>query len=119
VPVEAPAALAQAERPTTPIVGSGAASPLGSAPQELASGRRGQGDLCGAFTPADGAARTAPYGGRTPAHDAAVLAHVAAWMPPDRERVSASRDHLRAHRATDVLLVSRAHPRGEFVCQPT
>jgi hypothetical protein len=27
-------------------------------------------------------------------------------------------DNLNVHRATDVLLCSLAHPRGEFVCQP-
>jgi len=29
------------------------------------------------------------------------------------------RDHLSAQRATDVLLFALAHPRGEFVFQPT
>jgi hypothetical protein len=35
------------------------------------------------------------------------------------ERVYAVLDTLSAHRATDVLLFALAHPRGEFVCQPT
>jgi hypothetical protein len=34
------------------------------------------------------------------------------------ERVDAIMDHLRAHRATDVLWCSLAHPRWEFVFQP-
>jgi transposase len=34
------------------------------------------------------------------------------------ERVYAIIDHLSAHRATDVLLFSLAHPRWEFVFQP-
>jgi DDE superfamily endonuclease len=33
-------------------------------------------------------------------------------------RVYAILDNLSAHRATDVLLVARAHPRWEFVFQP-
>ena len=39
-------------------------------------------------------------------------------MPPDIGRIYAIMDHLSAHRATDVLLFARAHPRGEFVFQP-
>jgi hypothetical protein len=58
--VEAPAALAQPERPTPPTVGSRAASPIGRAPQEIDYGRRGKGYVFGAFKPADGEALTAP-----------------------------------------------------------
>jgi transposase len=46
------------------------------------------------------------------------LARVEAWIPPDLERIYAMMDNRRAHRATEVLLFSLAHPRGEFVFQP-
>jgi len=82
-------------------------------------GRRGQGDILGAFKPADGEALTAPSAGRTTANWVDFLARVEAWIPPDVERISAIMDHLRAHRATDVLWFSLAHPRWEFVFQPT
>ena len=39
-------------------------------------------------------------------------------LPPEVERVYAIVDNLSAHRATDVLLFSLAHPRWEFVFQP-
>jgi transposase len=118
VPVEAPAALAQPERPTPPTTGSGAASPIGRATQESDYGRRGKGYVFGAFKPADGEALTAPYAGRTTANYVDFLARVEAWIPPDVERIYAIMDNLSAHRATDVLLFSLAHPRWEFVFQP-
>ena len=62
---------------------------------------------------------TTPYAGRTTANWVDFLAQVEAWLPPTMERVYASMDNLRAHRATDVLLCSLAHPRWEFVFQPT
>ncbi len=43
------------------------------------------------------------------------LGHVEVWLPADAERVYAILDNLSAHRATDVLLFSLAHPRWEFV----
>ena len=118
VPVERPAALAQPERPTTPKAGSGAASPIGRAAQEIDYGRRGKGYVFGAFKPADGEALTTPYARRTTANYVAFLARVDAWLPPDVERIYAIMDNLSAHRATDVLLFSLAHPRWEFVFQP-
>ena len=42
-----------------------------------------------------------------------------AWIAPEVERVQASLDQLNVHHATDVVLVSLAHPRWEFVFQPT
>jgi hypothetical protein len=39
-------------------------------------------------------------------------------LPAKYERVYAIVDNLAAHRATDVLLFSWAHPRWEFVFQP-
>jgi hypothetical protein len=71
-PVEAPAALAPPELPTNsaavsaaapatpPVARCVAASPIGRAIQEIDSGRRGTGDILGAFTPTDGEALTAP-----------------------------------------------------------
>ena len=42
-----------------------------------------------------------------------------AWVDRDVDRVYAILDNLSTHRATDVLLWSLAHPRWEFVFQPT
>ena len=41
-----------------------------------------------------------------------------AWIAPEVGRIYAILDNLSAHRATDVLLFSLAHPRWEFVFQP-
>ena len=40
-------------------------------------------------------------------------------MDPDAERVYAILDNLSTHKTADVLLFSLAHPRWEFVFQPT
>jgi hypothetical protein len=88
---------------------------VGRACQEVDDGRRGKGYIFGAFKPADGEALTAPYAGRTTATYVDFLAQVEAWIAPDVERMYAIMEHLNAHRATDVLWFSRAHPRGEFV----
>ena len=66
-----------------------------------------------------GEALTAPYPGRTTANWVDFLGRVEAWVPAEAERVYAILDNLSAHRATDVLLFSLAHPRWEFVFQPT
>lgn len=87
--------------------------------QEIDYGRRGKGYVFGAFEPATGAAFTAPYARRTTANWVAFLDQVAAWVDPAAERVYAILDNLSAHRAMDVLLWSLAHPRWEFVFQPT
>jgi transposase len=118
VSVETPVALAQSDRPTPPTAGSGAARPSGRAAQEIDYGRRGKGYVFGAFKPADGEALTAPYARRTTANYVDFLARVDAWLPADVERIYAIMDNLSAHRATDVLLFSLAHPRWEFVFQP-
>lgn len=88
------------------------------ASQEIDDGRRGKGYIFGAFLPATGAAFTAPYPGRTTANWVAFLEQVDSWLPADAERIYAVLDNLSAHRATDVLLFSLAHPRWEFVFQP-
>jgi hypothetical protein len=56
--------------------------------------------------------------GRTTANDVDFLVRVEAWISPDVERIYTIMDNLSAHRATDVLLFSLAHPRWEFVLQP-
>jgi transposase len=62
---------------------------------------------------------TVPYSGRTTANWVAFLDQVDAWVDRDVERVYAVLDNLSTHRAADVLLWSVAHPRWEFVFQPT
>jgi transposase len=89
------------------------------AKQEIDYGRRGSGYLFGAFVPATGDALTAPYGRRTIANWVDFLDRVEGWLDPAIPRVYAVLDNLRAHRAVDVLLWALAHPRWEFVFQPT
>jgi transposase len=91
----------------------------GRATQEIDYGRRGTGYIFGAFEPATGDALTAPYAGRTTANWVAFLDQVEAWVDPAITRVYAILDNLSTHRALDVLLWSLAHPRWEFVFQPT
>src|SRR6201999_77362 len=56
--------------------------------------------------------------GRTTASWIDFLERVEAWVPAAVGAVYAVLDNLSAHRATDVLLFSLAHPRWEFVFQP-
>jgi hypothetical protein len=92
--------------------------PAGRARQAVDYGRRGKGDVFGAFTPVDGAAFTRPSDRRTIANWADFLERVEAWIPPAVATVYAVVDNLNVHRAVDVLLFSLAHPRWEFVFQP-
>lgn len=92
--------------------------PTERATQEIDYGRRGKGYTFGAFQPADGAALTESYERRTTANFVDFLGKVDGWVPAAAERVYAILDNLQAHRATDVLLFSLAHPRWEFVFQP-
>jgi len=89
------------------------------ATQEIDYGRRGAGYVFGAFAPATGQAFTAPYAGRTTANWVDFLDQVEAWITDEVDRVYAILDNLSTHRAADVLLWSLAHPRWEFVFQPT
>ena len=89
------------------------------ATQEIDRGRRGHGDVFGAFVAATGAALTAPYPRRTTACWVDFLEHVDGWLDPGAERVYAGLDNLSTHRAPDVLLWALVHPRWEFVFQPT
>jgi len=97
----------------------GSAAPAERAKQEADYGRRGKGYIFGAFRPATGDAFTQPYPGRTIANWTDFLERVDAWLPSDAVRIFAIQDNLSTHRATDVLLFSLAHPRWEFVFQPT
>ena len=90
----------------------------GRAKQEIDYGRRGKGDIFGAFRPATGEALTRPYPGRTTANWVDFLGQVETWLPGEAERIYAIADNLSAHRATDVLLFMLAHPRWEMVFQP-
>jgi transposase len=95
------------------------AEPGARARQEIDDGRRGKGYLFGAFRPVTGEAFTLPYPGRTTANWVDFLGRVEAWVPAEVERLDAILDNLSTHRATDVLLFNLAHPRWEFVFQPT
>lgn len=89
------------------------------ATQEIDYGHCGGGYVFGAFVPATGMALTAPYGARSAANWVAFLEQVEDWLDPGIDRVYAVLDNLRAHRTVDVLLWALAHPRWEFVFQPT
>lgn len=89
------------------------------ATQEIDYGRRGKGYLFGAFRPATGEVFTAPYAGRTIANWVDFLERVDTWLDGSAVRVYAILDNLSTHRALDVLLWALAHPRWEFVFQPT
>jgi transposase len=91
----------------------------GRAKQEIDYGRRGKGYVFGAFRPATGEACTAPYRGRAIANRVAFLEDVDGWLEAEVPRVYAILDNLSIHRARDVLLWALAHPRWEFVFQPT
>jgi hypothetical protein len=89
------------------------------APQEVDDGRRGPGYICGAFCPHPGEAFTRPSPSRRTANWVDFREQVAGWVPAAARQLYAILDNLAAHRAPDVLLFARAHPRGEFVVQPT
>lgn len=94
--------------------------PAGRAKQEIDYGRRGPaGYVFGVLQPATGEVFTATYTGRTTANWVDFLEQVELWLPADVERVYAVLDNLNVHRAWDVLLFNLAHPRWEFVFQPT
>jgi hypothetical protein len=93
--------------------------PAGRACQEIDYGRREKGYVFGAFQPASGHAFTLPYTGRTIANWVDFLEQVDTRLPADVARIYAILDNLSTHRAVDVLLFALAHPRWEFVFQPT
>ena len=75
--------------------------------------------MFGAFRPATGGAFTHPYSRRTGENWIDFLGRVEAWVPTLVGAVYAVLDNPPAHRGTDALLFSLAHPRWEFVFQPT
>ena len=90
------------------------------AKQEIDYGRRGPaGYVFGALQPATGAALTVTYERRTLTNWIDFLDQVEGWIDQGIERVYAVLDNLNVHTARDVLLFSLAHPRWEFVFQPT
>jgi len=62
---------------------------------------------------------TATYTGCTTTNWVDSLEQVERWLPAEVEQVYAILDNLHVHRAWDVLLFNLAHPRWEFVFQPT
>jgi transposase len=95
------------------------ASPAARARQEADYGRRGHGYTFGAFRPQTGEAFTQCYARRATRHYVDFLEQVERWLPAEVTTVYAIVDNLAMHRASDVLLFSLAHPRWEFVFQPT
>lgn len=93
--------------------------PAERATHEADYGRRGHGYTFGAFRPLTGEAFTACYARRATVHYVDFLDQVERWLPAEAKTVYAILDNLAMHRATDVLLFSLAHPRWEFVFQPT
>lgn len=94
--------------------------PTERAKQEIDYGRRGKaGYVFGALKPTDGEVLTATYTGRTTANWIDFLEQVENWIPAKVERIYVILDNLNVHRAWDVLLFNLAHPRWEFVFQPT
>jgi transposase len=91
----------------------------GRARQAIDYGRRGKGYVFGALREATGEVLTHGYGGRTTANWLDFLERVDTWVPTEVEPIYAIVDNLSTHRAPDVLLFAVAHPRGEFVFQPT
>ena len=94
------------------------ARPAERSTQEIDYGRRGAGYVFGAFQPATGAVFTWTATRRTTANVVAFLEQLELWIDPAVERVYVVLDNLSAHRATDVLFFTLAHPRWEFVFQP-
>jgi hypothetical protein len=92
--------------------------PAARARPAIDSGRRGAGSVFGAFPPLTGEALTWSAARRTTANFVAFLEQVDAGIDPGVQRVSAIRDRLFAHRATDVVLFALAHPRWQCVFQP-
>jgi transposase len=99
---------------------AGETKPAGRAKQEIDYGRREKaGYVFGALQPKTGEVLTVTYTRRTLVNWIDFLEQVEEWIPQDVERVYAVLDNLTMHRAVDVLLFNLAHPRWEFVFQPT
>ncbi len=110
----------QQELPRPPAREAGPAQGrAGQAGDRLWPARRPAGYVFGALQPATGAALTATYERRTLTNWIAFLEQVEGWIDQGIERVYAVLDNLNVHTACDALLFSLAHPRWEFVFQPT
>ena len=79
----------------------------------------GKGYVFGAFCPATGEALTACYERRTTANWLDFLERVEGWEPTKGKQVYAILDNLGMHKGTNALLFAVAHPRWEWVFQPT
>jgi DDE superfamily endonuclease len=79
----------------------------------------GKGYVFGAFHPATGEAFTTCYTRRTAKNWMDFLEQVDTWIDPEVKQVYAILDNLGMHKGTNALLFSLAHPRWEFVFQPT
>jgi hypothetical protein len=89
------------------------------ATREIDDGRRGRGDVFGAFRPATGAAFTAPDPGRTIANRGDCLEQAGDRLDGEAPPIYAILDNPSTHRALDVLLRAPAHPRWEVGGTPT
>jgi transposase len=99
---------------------SSAGQPAGRARQEVDDGRcANEGYVFGALQPATGEVLVTMAAARTIATYSDVLDQIEAWIPAQVGRIYAIMDNLNVHSAYDVLLFSLAHPRWEFVFQPT
>lgn len=79
----------------------------------------GKGYVFGAFRPATGEAFTACYERRTSKNWSEFLEQVDAWVGSEVKQVYVILDNLGMHKGTNALLFALAHPRWEFVFQPT
>ena len=108
------------QQPSAPSHGGDDGSPRPSGPgRRSTTAGAGKGYIFGAFRPATGEALTAPLPEPHAANWVDFLEQVEAWLAGRASSGSTrSLDNLSAHRASDVLLFSLAHPRWEFVFQP-
>jgi transposase len=95
------------------------ARPAQRATQEIDYGRRGKGYVYGALWEPTGQCWTQCYERRTKVHFVDFLGFVDEQVPADGERIYAILDNLDMHHCDDLLLFMLAHPRWEFVYQPT
>ena len=93
--------------------------PVQRAKMESDYEHHGKGDVFGALKPATGEVLTACYTRRTKESWLDFLQQVEQWVEPAVERVYAVMDNLGMQKGTDALLFALAHPRWEFVFQPT
>ena len=95
------------------------ARPAERARQEIDYGRRAVGYVYGALWETTGDCWTQCYPQRAKNYFIDFLCFVDEQVPAEVERIYAIMDNLNVHSAYDVLLFSLAHPRWEFVFQPT